>query len=163
MRRWRFIWALFTLYLVLQVIDITTTRYGIIHLGLIEDNPRVQDAMFLKGLEGGLLDMLGNNLSIVVLLLLLSNWKAGPAMAVVILGSFSFQFLPTVINNLTWIFFYRGLSYTELLPLSVFSYMLGGVVTVIYLIKMGDLDDINQDLRNWLMEWPLTRGYYEKS
>jgi hypothetical protein len=159
--RWKFVLVLLTLYLLLQTLDIATTLYGISYLGLVEDNPQAAELMDAKGLKGGMVDMAMENLSLVLLLVIMSNWRIGPVIAVTILGAYSAQFIPTVINNAMWITYGRGLFFEQMILLYGVSYLLGGVFTLLYLNHMGDLEELTHYIRKWLGESPLTRNLFK--
>ena len=159
--RWKFVLVLLTFYLLLQTLDIATTLYGISHLGLVEDNPKAAELMEVKGLKGGMMNLAMENLSLVLLLVIMSNWRIGPIIAVTILGAYSAQFIPTVINNAMWITFGRGLFFEQMMLLYGVSYLLGGVFTLLYLNRMGDLEEITEYMRKWLGENPLTRNLFK--
>lgn len=150
-------WVLFTAYLLLQTLDMATTLYGVSHLGLKEDNPEAAELMRVNGLKGGLVAMAMDNLGLVLLLVIMSNWKIGPLVAVTLLGAFSAQFVPTVINNAVWITQGRGLNFEQMIPLYGGFYFLGGLLTLLYLNHIGDLDRLTEYLRDKLNEYPLTR------
>lgn len=160
-KRWKFVTVLLTLYLLLQTLDVATTLYGISYLGLVEDNPDAAELMDVKGLTGGMFDMAMENLSMVLLLVIMSNWRIGPIIAVTILGAYSAQFIPTVLNNAMWIAFGRGLFFEQMMPLYGASYLLGGAATLFYLNRVGDLEELTDYLRSWLVESPLTRGVFD--
>jgi hypothetical protein len=160
-KRWKFVTVLLTLYLLLQTLDVATTLYGISYMGLVEDNPDAAELMDVKGLKGGMLDMAMNNLSMVLLLVIMSNWRVGPIIAVTILGAYSAQFIPTVLNNAMWIAFGRGLFFEQMMLLYGASYLLGGAATLFYLNRVGDLEELTDYLRRWLGESPLTRGVFD--
>ena len=159
--RWKFVLVLLTLYLLLQTLDIATTLYGISFLGFVEDNPKAAELMELKGLTGGMFDMAIENLSLVLLLVIMSNWRIGPIIAVTVLGAYSAQFLPTVVNNVMWIALGRGLFFEQMMPLYGVSYLLGGTFTLLYLNRVGDLEELTEYLRRWLGESPLTRDLFK--
>jgi hypothetical protein len=160
-KRWKFVWVLLTLYLLLQTLDIATTLYGISYIGLVEDNPKAAELMEVKGLTGGMVDMAMENLSLVLLLVIMSNWRIGPVIAVTILGAYSAQFVPTVVNNAMWIAFGRGLFFEQMMLLYGVSYLLGGALTLLYLNRVGDLEELTQYLRKWLGESPLSRYLFK--
>lgn len=160
-KRWKFVWVLLTVYLFLQTVDIATTLYGVSYMGLVEDNPKAAELMEVKGLKGGMVDMAMENLSLVLLLVIMSNWRVGPIIAVTILGAYSAQFIPTVINNALWINFGRGLFFEQMVLLYGVSYIIGGALTLLYLNRAGDLEELMEYIRKWLRESPLTRGLHE--
>jgi hypothetical protein len=160
-KRWKFVWVLLTSYLLLQTLDIATTLYGISYIGLVEDNPKAAELMEVKGLTGGMVDMAMENLSLVLLLVIMSNWRIGPVIAVTILGAYSAQFVPTVVNNAMWIAFGRGLFFEQMMLLYGVSYLLGGALTLLYLNRVGDLEELTQYLRKWLGESPLSRYLFK--
>ncbi len=149
------------MYLLFQTLDIATTLYGISYLGLVEDNPEAAELMDVKGLKGGMFDMAMENLSLVLLLAIMSNWRIGPIIAVTILGAYSAQFIPTVLNNAMWIALGRGLFFEQMIPLYGLSYLLGGAFTLLYLNRVGDLEELTEYIRKWLGESPLTRDLFE--
>jgi len=158
--RWKFVLVLLTSYLLLQTLDIATTLYGISYLGLVEDNPDAAELMDIKGLRGGMMEMTMGNLSLVLLLVIMSNWRIGPIIAVTVLGAYSAQFIPTVLNNAMWIALGRGLYFDQMMPLYGASYLLGGLFTLLYLNRVGDLNELTEYLRRWLGESPLTKGLF---
>ncbi len=160
-KRWKFVTVLLTLYLLLQTLDVATTLYGISYMGLVEDNPDAAELMEVKGLKGGMMDMAMENLSLVLLLVIMSNWRIGPIIAVTILGAYSAQFIPTVLNNAMWIAFGRGLFFEQMMPLYGASYLLGGAATLLYLNRVGDLEELTKYIRRWLGESPLTRDVFD--
>jgi hypothetical protein len=159
--RWKFVLVLLTLYLLLQTLDIATTLYGISYLGFVEDNPKAAELMDVKGLRGGMFDMAMENLSLVLLLVIMSNWRIGPIIAVTILGAYSAQFIPTVLNNALWITLRRGLFFEQMMPLYGLSYLMGGAFTLLYLNRVGDLEELTGYIRKWLGESPLTRDLFK--
>ena len=160
-KRWKFVWVLLTLYLLFQTLDIATTLYGISYLGLVEDNPKAAELMEVKGLKGGMVDLAMENLSLVLLLVIMSNWRIGPIIAVTILGAYSAQFIPTVINNAMWITFGKGLFFEQMILLYGVSYLIGGVFTLLYLNRVGDLEELTEYIRKWLGKNPFTRDLQE--
>jgi hypothetical protein len=160
-KRWEFVLVLLTVYLLLQTLDIVTTLYGISHLGFVEDNPKAAELMETKGLKGGMVDMAIENLSLVLLLVIMSNWRIGPIISVTILGAYSAQFIPTVINNAMWITSGKGLFFEQMMLLYGVSYLIGGVFALLYLNRMGDIDELTEYIRKWLGESPLTRNLYK--
>jgi len=160
-KRWKFVLVLLTLYLLLQTLDIATTLYGISYLGLVEDNPQAAELMKVKGLKGGMMDLAMENLSLVLLLVIMSNWRIGPIIAVTILGAYSAQFIPTVINNALWITLGTGLFFEQMMLLYGVSYLIGGVFTLLYLNHVGDLEELTAYIRKWLGENPLTRDLFK--
>ncbi|MCK4400271.1 hypothetical protein KAV46_04745, partial [Candidatus Bathyarchaeota archaeon] len=69
--------------------------------------------------------------------------------------------IPTVINNAMWITFGRGLFFEQMMLLYGVSYLLGGVFTLLYLNRMGDLEELTEYMRKWLGENPLTRNLFK--
>lgn len=100
------------------------------------------------------------NLSLVLLLVIMSNWRIGPIVAVTILGAYSAQFIPTVLNNAIWILLGKGLFFEQLMPFYGVSYILGGGLTLLYLNRMGDLEELTEYIKKWLVESPLTRTLF---
>ncbi len=145
------------MFLLLQFMDIFTTHYGITKMGLMESNPRVAALMQVNGLESSILGVLKDNLSRVLLLVLLSNLSIGPILAAVVLGAYSFQFIPIVINNLMLITFGVGMNFNELLPVSALAYLIGGFLTLYYLNRIGELVELNEDLKKRITTHPLAR------
>jgi hypothetical protein len=159
--RWKFICILFSIFLMLETVDVATTIYGIKVMGLVEDNPSASDIMKVKGLEGGLISMVIDNVGLVLLLVLLSNRNVGPLFAVILLGAFSLQFLPTAVNNLCWIYLNMGLYYEQIMPVGAACYMLGGLFTILYMNSIGDLDNLIIDLKDWVSDKPILASFLE--
>jgi hypothetical protein len=66
-----------------------------------------------------------------------------------------------VINNAMWITFGRGLFFEQMMVLYGVSYLLGGAFTLLYLNRVGDLEELTDYLRKWLGESPLTRDLFK--
>lgn len=156
-KRWKFICVLFTLFLMLQTLDIATTLYGVTNLGLVEDNPEAINLMERKGLINGLMTMTFDNLGIVILLIVFSNWRVGPVISLVLLGGFAAQFIPTVVNNVSWITLRRGLYFNQMTPLYGVSFYAGALLTLLYLYRLGDLEEFTQYVLKVLREGPLAK------
>lgn len=140
MRRGKLVLALIMLFFSLQLLDFATSYYGIVAKGLKEDNPRVASLVDAYGIQGWLIKMFTSNLSSAIILALLCSRDIGPLIAIGLLGAFSLQFVPTVLNNMSWIFLDKGLYFEQLRPINAFAYTFGCFISIFYLAWVGEID-----------------------
>ena len=118
-------------------LDVATTYIGIEYLGCCEANPYVALLMEEYGTIIGICMASRWFLLSLIGVTLLSIPRMGPTLATLVLGGFAGSIFPTVLSNLSMIFFNRGLSYSRNVELPWWFFVLGVIGTFYSMDRLG--------------------------
>ena len=133
----KFVFILFTIALLMKVLDVATAYYGIEYLGYYEANPLVALFMEEYGTISGIIIATRWSLLSLIGVALLSIPRVGPTLATLVLGGFAGSFFPAVLSNLSMIFFNRGLSYAKNVEIQWWFFVLGVIATFYSMDRLG--------------------------
>jgi len=133
----KFVFILFILAFTLKLLDVATTYYGVQYQGLVETNPLAALLMEEYGALPGILIFTRQSLLTLFGVAFLSIPRIGTTVAALVLGGFAGYLVPTVLSNVSLIFFSHGLSAAEIVEIQWWFFVLGVIFTYFAMKRQG--------------------------